>query len=183
MPRVDLGHGAAKAAKARFDGMQHGLVQNELAAQQLGHGFAGQVVQGGSESAGGNDQLDAAEGLAEGVANVLVLVADHGLASHLDAEMVEALCKQKGIGVHAIRRKQFRADCNDFSFHECGYRGSGKPSTSQSMLKSALVVVSTARRVGSSARPTSPMPLRTTSACPSGVIRTMPRCPPLEAAT
>ena len=55
--------------------------------------------------------------------------------------------------------------------------GSGRPSTFQSRLKSAFVVVSTARRVGSSARPTRPMPLSTNSALPSGVMRTMPRRP------
>ena len=83
---VDFGHGAAQPAEARFDALQHGVVQHQLAAEQIGHGFARQIVERGAQAAGRDHQFDAVEGAAEGVAHVVVLVADHGFARHVDAQ-------------------------------------------------------------------------------------------------
>src|SRR5579872_310649 len=58
------------------------------------------------------------------------------------------------------------------------YPNSGSPRTSQSSVKSAPVVARIARPEDCSAMPTRPEPLRTTSACACGVMRTMPRRPP-----
>ena len=62
-------------------------------------------------------QFDALERFAEGVANVVVLVADDGLAGDVDAQMVEPRGEEKGIGVDAVGGEQFRTDGDDFSFH------------------------------------------------------------------
>ena len=66
--------------------------------------------------------------LPEGVAHVVVLVADDGFARHFDAQLIQALGEEQGIGVHAVGREQFRADGDDFSFHDArGYAAdSGK---------------------------------------------------------
>ena len=119
----------------------------------------------------------AAERVAEGVAKRFALIADDGLARYGDAELIEAAREVKGIGVEPVGREQFGTDCDDFSFHGAVNASSGQPSTSQSRVKSASVVVSTARRVASSARPTRPLPLSAMSAWPAGVMRTMPRRP------
>src|SRR6202035_2089997 len=67
--------------------------------------------------------------------------------------------------------------------HGIGHRGSGSPSTSQSRLKSAPLVARMARFPGNSASPTRPLPPSTSSALPSGAIRTTPRRPAYDAVT
>ena len=79
--------------------------------------------------------------------------------------LVQLFRQEERIGVQPVRSKQFRTDRDDFSFHRFDYPSSGKPRTSQSSVKSAPVVARMARPEGCSARPTSPEPLSTTSAC------------------
>ena len=46
------------------------------------------------------------------------VVADYGLESDDDAQFVELIGKEKGIGVLTERSEHLRADRNDFSDHE-----------------------------------------------------------------
>ena len=117
LPFIDFGHGAAQPPEARFDTLQDGGIQHELAAEQVGHRFAREIVQRRAQATGRDHQFDAVERAAEGVANVVVLVADHGFAGHGDAESVEPLGEEKRVGIDAVGREQFRTDRDDFSLH------------------------------------------------------------------
>ena len=93
------------------------VFSTSLRPSSVGHGFARQIVQRGAQAAGRDHQLDAVERAAEGVANVVVLIADDGFAGHGDAEMVEPLGEEKRVGIDAVGREQFRTDRDDFSLH------------------------------------------------------------------
>ena len=114
---IDFGHGAAQPPEAGLDALQNAAIQHQFAAEQVGDGFAREIVQRGAQAAGRDHQFDAVERAAEGVANVVVLVADHGFAGDGDAQMVEPLGEEKRVGIDAVGREQFRADGDDFSLH------------------------------------------------------------------
>ena len=48
---------------------------------------------------------------------VFLAVAHDGLEGHRDANLVELFGQIEGVGVLAIRREHFGADCDDFGFH------------------------------------------------------------------
>ena len=62
---VDFRHGAGEAAEAFLDAAQDFFVAAKFAAEKIGDGFAGAVVVGGAEAAGGNDQVGAVERVSE----------------------------------------------------------------------------------------------------------------------
>ena len=104
---IDFRHHAAEAAKAFLDVAEHAFVQFELAAEQVGDGFARAVVVGGAEAAGGDDQVGAVERVAERRAHLVERIADHGFVHHANAELIESGGEKKGIRVEAVGREQF----------------------------------------------------------------------------
>ena len=104
---IDFGHHAAEAAKKFLDVAEHVFVQFELAAEQIGDGFASAVVVSGAEAAAGDDQVGAVERLAERCAHVVERIADHGFVHHADADLIEAVGEKKRIRVEAVGREQF----------------------------------------------------------------------------
>ncbi len=79
----------------------------ELAAEQIGDGFAGAVIVGRAEAAAGDDQVGAIERLAERRAHVVERIADHCFVDHANADLIQAVGEKKRIGVEAVGREQF----------------------------------------------------------------------------
>ena len=44
-------------------------------------------------------------------------ISDDGFSRELNAEQVELRRQKQRIGVHPVRREQFRTNCDDFGFH------------------------------------------------------------------
>ena len=86
---------------------EHAFVQFELAAEEIGDGFASAVIVGGAEATAGDDQVGAVERLAERGAHVVERIANHGLVNHADADLIEAVSEKQGIRVEAVGREQF----------------------------------------------------------------------------
>ena len=57
LPLVDLGHGATERFEARLKPIADGLAEEDLAVDGGGDGFACQVIFGGAEAAGEDEQL------------------------------------------------------------------------------------------------------------------------------
>ena len=83
----------------------------------FGDGFAGEVVFRGAEAAHEDEDVDAGEGGADGVDEVLAAVADDGLEGDGDADFVEFLGEIEGVGVLAEGGEHLGADGDDFGFH------------------------------------------------------------------
>jgi hypothetical protein len=69
----------------------------------VGDALAGEVVFGGAEAAGEQDDVGAAERDADGFGEVGAVVADDGLEGDGDAEVVETGGEIEGVGVLAMR--------------------------------------------------------------------------------
>src|SRR5690349_24500668 len=132
--------------------------------KQIRDGFAGQVVFGGAESAARKDQRHALKRIAERFRQQFAVVADNRLANDLDTELIELFGEKQRVGIHAVRSQQFRTNSDDLGFHQLNDPTSGRPRTSQSIVKSAPVVARIARPEDCSAMPTSPGPLSAMSA-------------------
>ncbi len=106
-----------------------GVVAVELEVEGCGDGFAGEVVFGGAEAAGEEDDVGAGDGDADGGGEVGEVVADDGFEGDGDAEVVESLGEVEGVGVLAEGRQHLGADGDDFSDHVfCGLPFGGYPS-------------------------------------------------------
>ena len=97
LPRIDFRHhtAGAEALKTFLDVPQKCSSRMQLAAKEFRDGLAGAVVVGGPKAAGGDDQVGAIEGVAEGRAHLIRRVADHGFVNHTNAQLVELRGKKK----------------------------------------------------------------------------------------
>ena len=62
--------------------------------------------------------LEREQGALHGVGEAAEIVADHALGDHFHAEIVQLAGEIQGVGVQALCRQQFRADCDDFGVHQ-----------------------------------------------------------------
>lgn len=117
LAKIHGGHVAPEAAEAGFDGANDFIVAAQFAAKEVGNRFARQVVFRGAQAAAGDHHGYAIQRIAKGFGQKFAVVADNGLAQNLDAKLIQLFGQEKGIGVQAIRRQQFRANRDDFRFH------------------------------------------------------------------
>jgi len=92
-------HGDAPLGGAGVEGGDELGVAAEGEGERFGDGFAGEVVFSGAEAAHDGENVDAAEGGADGGDEVLAAVADDGLEGDGDAYFVEPFCEIEGVGV------------------------------------------------------------------------------------
>jgi hypothetical protein len=88
-----------------------------LEAERGGDALAGEVVFGGAEAAGEHDDVRAVQCDADGVGEVLAVIADDGFEGDRDAELVEAGGEGKRVGVLTVGRQHLRTDGDDLSEH------------------------------------------------------------------
>ena len=111
------GHGDAARGEALVQVGENGGIGMDLDAERGGCGLAGEVVFGGPEAAGEEDDVGARDGDAGGSGEVSEVVADDGLEGDLDAEVVEAGGEEEGVGVLAEGGEHLGAGSDDFSDH------------------------------------------------------------------
>jgi len=96
---------------------ENGVVGVEADAKRGGDGVAGEVVLGGAEAAGEDDNIGAGEGDESGAGKVREIVADDGFEGDLDAEVVEAVGEVERVGVLTEGCEHLGAGGDDFSDH------------------------------------------------------------------
>ena len=99
---IVLRHGDAPGGGA---GVERGDLRGVAAQgerERFSDGFAGEVVFRGAEAAHEDENVDAAEGGADGVDEVFAAVADDGLEGDGDADLVEFFGEIEGVGVLAV---------------------------------------------------------------------------------
>ena len=117
---IVLRHLATERAEPRFDAIANLLLENQRPAERAGDGFAREIVFGGSQAAGENDDLRTRRRAQDAVGEPLAFVADHGFAHHLHAQRVELIGEVQRVGVEPLRRQQFRTDRDDLGILDIG---------------------------------------------------------------
>ena len=80
-------------------------------------GVACEIVFGGAEPAGNDDDRHRAQSAPDGPGEALEIVADDVFRRDFDAEIVELLGDKEGIGVDPFVRQHLRADGDDLGVH------------------------------------------------------------------
>src|SRR5258708_33474118 len=104
---------------------QNGVIAAQLPAEKIGDSLPRQVMLGGSKSAARDNQRHATQRIAKRFGKQIAVVADNGLAHHLDTNGIQLLGKEERVGVQAVRREQLRTNCDDLRFHLGQSRESG----------------------------------------------------------
>jgi len=115
---VVVGHEDAALGEAGGELDDESGVATDGDAEGFSDGFAGEVVFGGSEAAGDEDEVSAGEGGADGGDEVALAVADDGLEVDGGADLVELLGEEERVGVLAEGGEELGADGDDFGFHK-----------------------------------------------------------------
>ena len=105
-----------RAAKRWWRRSRDGVIV-EREVEGLGEALAGEVVFGGAEAAGEEDDVGAVERDGDGRGEVIAVVADDGLEGDRYAEVVEACGEVEGVGVLGKRREHLGPNGDDFSDH------------------------------------------------------------------
>ncbi len=111
-------HDDAAGGEALVEAGEEIGVAMEREAEGGGDGLAGEVVLGGAEAAGEEDDVGAVEGGAGGVGEVLEVVADDGFEGDGDAEVVETGGEVERVGVLPVGGEHLGAGGDDFSDHK-----------------------------------------------------------------
>ena len=97
--------------------VQAGLVELEFLPGAGGGGLLGQVVGGGPQAPGHNQQLAAGDGRLHRVAQALHVVPHHGGVQQVDPQPGQGLGHNSGVSVHHLAQQKLGAHRNDFSVH------------------------------------------------------------------
>ena len=111
------GHGTAARGKELFDPGEGGRVEDQFAAEGMGGKLAGEVVAGGAEAAGDEDEIGTAQRLAEGGLDARAVVGDAHLAGDFVAEVGELAAKPLLVGVEDAPDQEFGAGVDEFDAH------------------------------------------------------------------
>ncbi len=106
-------------------------MEHQLLTEGLTDGLLGQIIVGGAQATGGDDDVRPAAGNGQGLFQALRVVAHHGVPEDVDPQGGEALGDGLGVGVYDVAEKQLRANSEDFSYMGHGmdlpFQGSGGP--------------------------------------------------------
>ena len=95
----------------------HLKVFDKRCAEILAQNVLRDIVFGGTQTAGGEDNIGAGESLIEGHEDMLTVVVNGSDLVQGDAGLVEALCHPGRVGVHHLSYEQLISYGNDFCFH------------------------------------------------------------------
>ena len=117
LPFVDFGHLAIGGGEALRQPIGNGGIEDKFAVKRLGDGFAGDIVFGGSEAAGENQDGGAGQGLPHLGGHAFAIVADDALGDHFDAELVQLRGEIERVGIDALAGEHLTADGDDLGVH------------------------------------------------------------------
>lgn len=105
---VVLRHGAAgvEPLKVGLDAAGGGRVEHQLFAEALGQHVFGQIVAGGAQAAGGNENVRPAFGQLHRGTQPLGVVAHHRVVVDVDAQGRQALGEHLGVGVGDVAQQR-----------------------------------------------------------------------------
>ena len=144
------GHDEAPALEAALELLDKARFEDEPPAGGVGDYLSGQVVLGRAESAPGDDDVGAVEGVGDDLFHAARVVADHGLVEEVDAEVGEALGHPCGVGVDDLAEQELGTYGDYFGVGHLILRGFRLIPTKS---RSAAADVSAPRRVDSGGYP------------------------------
>src|SRR5699024_4678364 len=118
------------------------FVKPQRIAESFGDRFFRQVVPGGAQPAGKQQQAAAAAGLGHQFPQAVGVVPDDVLMQHTDAQFGQFPAQKLGVGVEDVPQQQFRPDADDLSRH----------SSSSSPMRIAIFSTFSAASASSAAR-------------------------------
>ena len=106
----------------KFDDALEGLlVHLEFSPEISGNGLFGQVVVGGAQPPGGDDDVGAGKSEGEAFFEPFRVVAHHRLVVHSNTQIGQFFGKISGVGVDDVAHEDFGSDTEDFrafGFHD-----------------------------------------------------------------
>ena len=97
-----------------FQVVKNVLVQYQGLAEGFADSLLGQVVIGGAQAAGGDDDVGPLPGDVQSVFQALGVVAHDGVPEDVDADGGQGLGDVPGVGVDDVAEEQLRAHGDDF---------------------------------------------------------------------
>ena len=111
---VVLGDGPAHGGEAVPDALGARLMVKELPAKGLGQGDLGQVIAGGAEAAGGDENIRPFFGDVHRLPHPVGVVPHDGVVKDVDAQLGKALGDHLRVGVGDVAQQQLCPDGNEF---------------------------------------------------------------------
>ena len=112
---VVLRHGAAGAGEVAGDAVGGPLVKDQLFPKSLGQHVFGQVVAGGAQAAGGDDDVGPLFGDGHGLLGPLGVVPHHGVVVDVQPQLAQTLGQHLGVRVGDVAQQQLGAHGQDFN--------------------------------------------------------------------
>ncbi len=114
---IVVAHARAKAGEKGLDLGQQLGVEGEGPAGGAGHRLAGDVVHGGAQPAGGDDQVGAEQGLLQRLGDAHLVVAHRGAEIEVDAQVPQLAGQVGGVGVVDLPQEQLGPRRYDLGAH------------------------------------------------------------------
>ena len=111
--KVVFRQGASGAPGVVLDALQRFLVIDQLFPKNLGQDVFGQVVTGGAQAAGGDDDIGPAPGQLHRLPGPLGVVPHHGVPVDVQAQGAEPLGEDLGVQVDDVAQQQLSAHGQD----------------------------------------------------------------------
>ena len=116
LPGVVLRHGYVEGRLVKGpDILQNVPVEDQLLPKGLADSLLGEVVIGGAQAPGGNENIRPAAGNVQRLLQPPGVIAHNGVPKHVDPQGRQTFGNDLGVGVGDVAQKQFRAHGNDFS--------------------------------------------------------------------
>ena len=110
---VVLRHGPANAGKVGADALGRSLVKHQLLAEGLSQDVFGQIVAGGAQAAGGDDDVRPPLGHVHRLADPLGVVPHHGVVIDVQPQGAQPLGEGLGVGVGDVAQQKLGAHRQD----------------------------------------------------------------------
>ena len=114
-------HLHAALGEALFEFCHDLRIALQFQSERVGHRFARQIVFGGAEAAGENNDVRTPHGKFSGCGQSFEVVAHNALEAHFNAQFIQFFGEVERVGVLTMGSKQLRANRDDLGVHgyEC----------------------------------------------------------------
>ncbi len=112
---VVVRHRPAGALEIGADALSRPLVEDQLLAEGLGQHVFGEIVAGGAQAAGGDDDVGPLFGQSHRLLGPLEVVPHHGVPEDIQPQLAQPLGEHLGVGVGDVAQQQLGADGQNFN--------------------------------------------------------------------